>query len=354
MRRIRRRAAAELHTARPRPATIRDVADRAGVSTATVSRVLAGLYGGRPQTRARVVEAARALDYHPSGIARSLKLQTTGTIGLIVTDIANPFYPELVRAIEDSARRHGLAILLCNSAEDPDRELGYLQLLRERRVDGIIVASGGLSERQRRWLARPPLPVVLVNSALEDADVPAILTDNVAATRVAVEHLVELGHRRIAQLAGPDTSTASLDRATGFREGLAGAGIDPGLGMSAAGDGHVAGGFRATTALLEADPGLTAIVCYNDLSAIGALQALRTRGLGVPLDVSVVGFDDIDIAAYLDPPLTTIAQAIPTMADWAVDRLTDALSGGSTGFAQTVRVPGELRARGSTSVPGTR
>src|SRR5207244_5566631 len=144
------------------------------VSTATVSLILTGISAGKPETRTRVEAAVEALGYRASGVARSLKLGSTGTLGLIVTDILNPFYPELVRAIEDAARAIDLAVVLCNGDDDVQREAAYLELLSDRRVDGMIVASGSLSERHGRWLARAPLPVVLVNSRLADDSQPAV------------------------------------------------------------------------------------------------------------------------------------------------------------------------------------
>ena len=167
--------------------TIRDVARQAGVSTATVSRVISGSVAGRPQTRALVLAAADALGYRPSAVARSLKLRTTQTLGLLVTDIQNPYYPEIVRAVEDAAFERNLAVLLCNGADDPAREETYLDLLVDRRVDGIIIASSGLQERHGAWLARRSMPVVLVNWAAADVPLPAILGDNRAGGRLATE-----------------------------------------------------------------------------------------------------------------------------------------------------------------------
>ena len=172
------------------PATIQDVAARAGVSTATVSRILSGASRSRPETRARVLEAVKELGYRPSGIARSLKLRKTRTLGLIVTDIENPYFPELVKAVEDATWERGYALLLCNAVEDPEREAGYLELLAERRVDGIIVAASRIGEHHAGWLARPPVPVVLLNCETDLAGVPAVLSDNRAGGRLATEHLL--------------------------------------------------------------------------------------------------------------------------------------------------------------------
>ena len=210
-------------------ATIGDVAERAHVSTATVSRVLAGVGRARPETEARVLAAARELDYRPSGVARSLKRQTTETLGLIVTDIENPYFPELVRAVEDAARAEGYAILLCNAADDPEREAGYLELLVERRVDGLIIAASSLGGRHAEWLAAAPLPVVLVNTAAADVDLPSIHSDNRAGSRLAAQHLLDLGHRRFGYLMPPPRNVDGPVRLAGVRDALADAGLDPGV-----------------------------------------------------------------------------------------------------------------------------
>jgi DNA-binding LacI/PurR family transcriptional regulator len=324
------------------------------VSTATVSRVLSGVPVARPETRARVLAAVAELGYRPSGVARSLKLRTTATLGLLVTDITNPFYPELVRAIEDAARAKGLAVLLGNGDEDPEREAAYLELLAERRVDGIIVASSGLSERHGRWLASAPVPVVLVNCELADGSRPAVLTDNRAAARIAAEHLLDLGHRRVGHILGRPTNAATSERLGGVRDALLAAGLSAAELAVAEGDGHVSGGERAMTELLDRDRPPTAVACYNDLSAIGAVRAARSRGLRVPDDVSVVGFDDIDLAAHVEPPLTTMAQATSRIGRLAVDWITELLGLSEDGPPppdHIRRLPAELRIRSSTRPP---
>jgi len=327
--------------------TIADVASRAGVSTATVSRVLAGLGGARPDTRQRVLKSARELGYRPSGVARSLKLRTTRTLGLIITDIGNPFFPELVRAVEEAARERDYAVLLCNSGEDPEREGAYLELLAERRVDGVVIASSGIGRRHRAWLAKAPLPVVLVNCASPDVPLPTILSDNRAGAALAIGHLIALGHRRIAHITAPARNEAATERLEGARDALRAAGLDPAGLLVAEGDGHVGGGAAAAERLLDAEHGLTAIFAYNDLTAIGAIRAVGACGLRVPDDVSVVGFDDVDLAAFADPPLTTVAQATASMGRWAVAQLLDRVRGGPATI-ETVTLPVHLEVRAST------
>lgn len=346
--------------------TIRDVARHAGVSTATVSRVISGSVAARPATRERVLAAAQTLGYRPSAVARSLKLRTTRTLGLLVTDIQNPYYPEIVRAVEDAALERNLAVLLCNGADDPAREETYLDLLVDRRVDGIIIASSGLQERHGAWLARRSVPVVLVNWAAPDLHLPAILGDNRAGGRLATDHLLALGHRQIGHLSAPARNAATAERLAGILDALVGAGIDPGTLVVVEGDGQVAGGERAARELIERKPTLTAIVCYNDLTAIGAVRALRALGRRVPNDVSVVGYDDIALSAWIEPPLTTIAQRTSEMGRWAVGRLGELIGrpvegggmdewaiGGALGPAP-VLLPVELRVRASTAPPRER
>lgn len=310
-------------------ATIGDVARRAGVSTATVSRVLAGLGGARADTRARVLDAARDLGYRPSGVARSLKLRTTQTLGLIITDIENPFFPQLVRAVEDVARERGFALLLCNATDDPDREAAYLDLLVDRRVDGVVIAVSGLGARHGEWLAEPPLPVVLVNTIAPGLPHPSIASDNVDGGRQAAAHLLDLGHRRIGVLTAGARNADAPARVAGVRGALADRGLDPDGVPIVFGEPDVGGGEAALGRLLADAPDTTGVIAYNDLMAIGAMRAIRASGRTVPGDISVVGFDDVAIAAYTDPPLTTIAQAIGELGRWAVERLVERLSDGA-------------------------
>jgi LacI family transcriptional regulator len=325
-------------------ATIADVAAKAGVSTATVSRVLAGVGRARPETQARVLEAARDLDYRPSEVARSLKRRSTQTLGLIITDIENPYFPQLVRSVEDAARAAGYSVLLCNAADDPEREAFYLDLLVERRVDGLVIAASSLGARQGDWLTAPPIPVVLVNTAAPEADVPTIMSDNQSGSRMVAEHLLGLGHRRFGYLMPPPRHVDAPDRLAGVRRALREADLAPEALQVARGEALVWGGEVAADELLDRSPETTAFVAYNDLMAIGALRALRRRGRRVPAEASVAGFDDVAMAAYVDPPLTTIAQRTDEMGRWAVARLV-----GEDGLGpSSVLLPVDLRIREST------
>ncbi|HUQ78848.1 MAG TPA: LacI family DNA-binding transcriptional regulator [Patescibacteria group bacterium] len=329
--------------------TIADVAHRAGCSTATVSRVLSGVGGARPATRDRVEAAARELGFRPSDVARSLKRQSTLTLGLIVTDIENPYFPQLVKGVEEAAIGEGYAILLCSADDDPDREASYLDILVERRVDGIIVAASTIGLSQAAWLARPPVPVVLVNTSVRSGELPSVASDNRAGGRLATRHLLGLGHRRFGYLMPPARNLDAPERLAGVRDeldaaGLASDGPDAALAVS---DGAptVVGGEIAMAALLARSPRPTAIVAYNDLMAIGAMRAIRRHGLRVPQDVSLVGFDDVALAAYVEPALTTLRQETGEMGRWAVATLTEQLAGRRAGG-------GSRRPGGSGGAPG--
>jgi LacI family transcriptional regulator len=332
-----------------RHVTIADVAARSGVSTATVSRVLAGVGRPQPPTRARVLAAARELNYRPSGVARALKRRETRTLGLLVTDITNPFYPQIVRAVEAAAHARGYGIVLANGGDDAARELEHLDLLVERRVDGIVIASSRMTRRHAERLHRTAVPIVLVNDTIAGSRLPTVTTAHRRGARLATEHLIGLGHRRIGHIGAPADQAASGQRRQGVRDALRAARL--GELLIAIGNGGVAGGARATEALIGSD--ITAIVAYNDLTAIGALRALRRAGIGVPEAISVVGFDDIDLAAWTDPPLTTVRQPTDALGQWAVEHLAALLAGRSVeGAAAPVLLDPVLVVRGSTAAQG--
>lgn len=327
--------------------TIADVATRSGVSTATVSRVLSGASSARPSTRARVLAAARELDYRPSAVARALKVQATRTIGLLVTDINNPFFPQLVSAIEAEAVSRGYGLVLSNTSDDPARELAALDLLIERRVDGIMVASSRAMRRHASLLREIGVPVVLLNSGRVEG-LPSIDTAQRRGARLAADHLLELSHRRIGHITAPRTNAAAADRLAGVRDAVRAFGEDAEL-FVADGDSHVEGGAAAASRLVTI-AGCSGIVCYNDLTAIGAIRGVRSAGLDVPQDVSIVGFDDIDLAAWIDPPLTTVRQPTDEMGRWAVERLVGLATGSKPVEPDSVHLEPRLVVRGSTAL----
>lgn len=312
-------------------ATIREVAEAAGVSVATVSRVVSGSeHRVAGATRSRVLAAVARLRYQPNLVAQGLKNRVTRMIGLIVPDISNPFFPAIARGIEDVANQAGLAVLLCNTYEDLAKERSYLALLRKRMVDGLIFATVGANTEHLRMLRRQRMPAVLIARAPGGVDMDAVLVDNRRGEREAVEHLLRLGHRRIAFIGGPAILPVAGERLAGYRDALGAAGIrlDPTLVFD--GGFRPEGGAAAVEALLRRRVKFTAIVAANDLMAIGAMEDLHRRGRRLPDDVAVVGFDDITFASLVEPPLTTIAQPKYQMGRLAMERLLELLNGGAS------------------------
>ena len=333
---------------RPSTATILDVAQAAGVSTATVSRVLAGIGNPRPATAAAVMTAVQQLGYRPSGVARSLRMRRTNTIGLIVTDIQNPFFPELVQAADTAARSLGYSILLGSAAHDEHRAMHYLDLMVDRRVDGLLIATSQLSDESWHWLLGSPVPVVVANAEPFDPRVTVVTSDNEGGARLAAEHLIGLGHRRIAWVRGSGAFTADTPRTDGFRTACRAAGLDPSHGPELLGDGQVEGGELVGRELLDRHPRVTAVACYNDLTAIGVLRAMRAAGRSVPDEISVIGCDDIAAASWVVPQLTTVAQAKAEMGRLAVEHLIARLDLAGGIPPETIRLPMTLRVREST------
>jgi LacI family transcriptional regulator, repressor for deo operon, udp, cdd, tsx, nupC, and nupG len=308
-------------------ATIVDVARRADVSIATVSRVIHGSPQVSDETRRRVEQVMAELSYAPNVVARGLVTRRTQAIGLVITSMADPFFPPIVQGVEETALDHGYSVLLSTSGNDPARELAVVRLLRERRVDAIIVASSRVGDLYQSHLEEIKVPLVLINNEQSGAYAHTVGTDDVTGGRLAARYLLRLGHRRIAYIHGPSVKQSTHDRYRGYEFALCemGVAVDPALVVS--GDGQADGGRQAMQGLLQVKPRPTAVFCFNDLTALGALRAVRSAGLAVPADVSVVGYDDIDLAAYAEPPLTTIAQQSHELGRRAMLLALDLLSG---------------------------
>ena len=324
-------------------ATLRDVAARAGVSVATASRVVSGSAPVRPETRDRVERAMRELLYVPSGAPAA-----TGTIGLVVPGLEDPVVPALVEALEAAATTAGLASFLCGSARSRDRAAEYAHMLLERRVDGIVFVSSALAAPDlghARLLDRGAR-IVFVNGRPESVHAPAVQVDERAAGRLAAEHVVALGHAFVglarARGSGPG-------RRAGWEAALLEAGLEPEEELVADVAPTVDGGRAAATTLLGGDPRPTAIVCVNDLVAVGVLREAVARGLRVPEELSVVGFDGV-AAAWTQPPLTTLEQPVDLIAETAVAALGRMIGQPDAELPDFVFRP-RLRAGGTTAPP---
>jgi len=290
--------------------SIKDIAKAVGVSHSTVSRALHNSPLVKTETKERIQRLAREMGYSPDARARSLVMGQTRTVGVVVTTIADPFAAEIVQAIEHTAHDHAYTVILCSSSAEPEREIAAVEMLRSKRVDGVIVTSSRVGALYQEHLERLGVPIVLINNHSEDSGryTYSVSVDNQHGGHLATTHLLQLGHRRVAYVSRPSDYRSNQERFTGYCCALDAAGISFDPDLVVPGTGRAGGGERALSALMELDEPPTAVFCYNDMTAIGLLRAAREAGLYVPQDLAVVGFDDILLASYVCPSLTTIAQ----------------------------------------------
>ncbi len=335
--------------------SIKDIAREADVSHSTVSRALSESPLVSAETRMRIQRLAREMGYSPDALARSLVVGRTLTIGVVVTTIADPFIAEIVQQIEYMAQDLGYSVILASSNSEPEREIAAVEMLHSKRVDGVIVTSSRIGALYQEHLDRLGVPVVLVNSHSEEAGryTFSISVDNRDGGSVATQHLVELGHRRIAYVSGPSdhaqqSGSDDLERRSGYQTVMGQEGIDCDPSLVLRGTGSTDGGERALPALLSLAEPPTAVFCYNDMTAIGLLQAARQQGVSVPRDLAVVGFDDIALASYVCPSLTTVAQPIERMGRGAMKMVLDLMEGHGQADVADVVVRGRLVVRESS------
>jgi len=331
------------------PPTIRDVAARSGVSPMTVSRVVNGSGRVRPETRQRVKEAITALGYVPNNLARNLTRQKTGALALIVPDFADPFFTLILRGAEHVARRAGYRVILCNTDGDLEREDAYLEDMVAHRVEGLLIAPvGNQSRRNLRRLGPYPPPFVLVDRSIPGIESDLVQGDSVGGARVLVDHLLGLGHRRIAHITESQEVSTARDRLRGYTEALAAADIPVDSDfVKIAPAANARGGYEAAQRLLDCNPRPSAIFAVNNLTAVGAVTAIRERGLAIPRDMAVVCFDDIELAALLCPFLTVMAQPAQTFGTLAVQLLLDRIAGRAGDRRRRVVLPADLIVRES-------
>ncbi|MGA7342052.1 MAG: LacI family DNA-binding transcriptional regulator [Terracidiphilus sp.] len=306
---------------------ILQVAKRANVSTATVSRVLNGFPGVREKTMARVRRAIAEMDYVPNPNARSLRAGRTRLFGLIVSDVNNPFFPELIDAFEALASAQGIEVIFTHTNYDPKRLHNCIRRMIERSVDAIAVMTSEVEEESLQQAVRAGVPVVLMNQSKLAEKYPNVLVEYATGFREALEHLLALGHRDIGFIAGPAWLNSAQGRKEAFKAALRGHGLHVKAGWIATGDMRVEGGRAAMEKLLRVKPRPSAVLSSNDLMAVGALQAAQAAGIAVPRDLSIIGFDDIPIAAMVHPALSTIRHPRREVAARAFDSLRQILKG---------------------------
>lgn len=328
-----------------RGANIRQVAELAGVSTATVSRALTQPDRVAESTRAKVLEAARSSGFVPNRQAVDFRRQATGNVVLLVRDISNPFYLDIYGGVEEHAFANGYRVLMGDAGADDARVGRYVDMVRNRQADGLILMTGWLPAETA---AGPLPPMVVALEQLPDLDLPTIAIDNRKAGRLAAQHLIGLGHRHIAHITGPMNLVMSREREAGYLEALAAAGIDPQPHLVFHGNFHYSSGQAGIRALVGRGAPFTAVFAANDEMALGAVNELRGLGLRVPQDVSIVGFDDLVFAESSDPPLTTIRQPRRAIGSESMRMMIALLSGQSAGV-ERIEARVELIERASTA-----
>lgn len=330
-------------------ATIQDVARSAGVSTATVSRVLSAPEVVAEATRARVLEAVNVLGYAPNVAAKMLRTLRTEKILVTVPDISNPFFSQVIRGVEEAASAAGYSVLLGDTRDEEAREEQFAAMLRRKEADGLIFLGHRLPDTLAEMVAAggPRTPIVNGCEYSPDLGVSSAHIDNERAAAEAIDHLYGLGHSRVGVITGPLVSPLSRDRLAGVQNAAVRRGLMGELAV-ATGDFSLEAGARQAAALLERTPAPTAIFCFSDEMAMGALQAIRGRGLRCPQDISLVGFDDIRFAGFLDPPLTTMSQPMDRIGHEVVRLLLDILTG-EVEATRHVTLPHRLVVRASTA-----
>jgi len=328
--------------------SIKDIAREARVSHSTVSRALRNSPLVNARTSKLIHRIAGEKGYIASAVARSLVKQRTNTIGVVVTTIADPFAGEVIGGIEESALAHDYSVILAASHSDRARELHAVQSFQERRVDGVLVMASRIGARYLTILSEMKAPIVLINSHHPREFIYSVRIDDFAGARTATSHLIDLGHQRIAYIGDRFGFQSDAGRFKGYRRQIEESGLVFLPKLVVYGDGGPAGGLEAMSRLLSLGPPPTAVFCYNDRQALGAMRAVREHGLRVPKDISIVGFDDLFLSSYADPPLTTIRQPKHEMGCQAMEILLELVAGGKPSSRITT---GTLIVRQSTAPP---
>lgn len=289
--------------------SILEVAKLAGVSPATVSRVLHNYPHIRDELRTKVLEAIDKLGYEPNRVAQRLRATDSQLIGMIVTDITNPFFNTIMASIENVFFNKGFSLMMSNTASDPEKERAYLSMMENEGVAGLVIATTSENVDEVTALADKGLPIVIIDRRMSKGKVDMVLSDNVAGAFSAVEHLIKLGHTRIGHIGGPLRLTSGRERYQGYQQAMHEAGLPIEEGWVRFGDHKHHSGHEQTLELLNTNPSLTALFIENNMMTLGALNAIHDSGRRIPNDIAIVGFDDMPWAVSLNPPLTTVAQA---------------------------------------------
>lgn len=310
--------------------TIKDVARHAEVSITTVSRVLNKTeHSVSAETKERVLNSIQELGFYPNAMARGLHMNKTRTIGLIIQDISNPYYPSIVRGVEDAAQELGYTVILANAYRSKERTTKYLNVLREKRVDGIIFTGGGVVKDavEEKFFEHKHIATVVIGKSC-NAQLPSVQVNNVQSSREACEYLIKQGHRQIVTITGPQESTTAIDRLEGYFQALKHHGIEPREEWIIPGTFEFESGYKAVEKFPDMGNGKKfGVFAHNDIMAIGAMKALQEKGLKVPDDVAVVGFDNIPLSSFVTPELSTVTVPVYELGRTAMKILSDLLAG---------------------------
>lgn len=327
---------------------IRTVSKLAGVSVATVSRALQKPEIVSEATRKKVEKAAKEIGYRPNMMARNFRTKKSYSIMVLVPDISNPFFSMVISGIQQSAKKRGYNIILGNTMNDPEIERELASMLLTSQADGIIQLSSRFPIDENGKNGETPLPIVNCCECVDDDSMPTVKLDNKGAAKAMTNHLIQLGHKHIGLIIGPRKSPLTISRLTGYKIALQEAGIPFDASMLIEGDYSMASGKKAASALLAMAQQPTAIFCFNDEMAIGAMQRIKQDGLSVPADISVAGFDNLNFASYTDPPLTTISQPSEEFGSNAIALLFEIIEGKEK-RNRHLTLPFDLVVRGSTA-----
>lgn len=337
--------------------TLKDVAREAGVHTSTASRALNPDTRSvvNPDTVARVLEVARDLGYRPHPLARGLRTNQTMSVGVVIPDIENPLFGQIIAGVDAALADRGYSVLIGNTDRNDEEHMrGVIAAMVERRVDGLILATASRTDAVLGELVTEGIPIVLVNRTTDHVTIPSIIGDDHAGMGLSTRHVAELGHTRVGHLAGPRWLSTGLGRYRGFMSWAEALGLDVDEDAVEEADWYqVDPGYRAATALLDRRPDLTAIVTANDLIALGAYRAIRERGLEVGADVSVTGYNDMALLDLLQPPLTSVAVPYRRMGEEAARTLLAVVehAGADEVSRMSMQLPPTLVVRGSTGPP---
>ncbi len=330
--------------------TIKDVAQAADVSTATVSHVINGTRYVSDEVQQRVLQAMERLNYQPNALARGLRTKKTRLLALVIPDITNPFFTDLARGFQDAADQSGYVVVLCNTDRAREREIRFLDILLQQRVDGLVLNPTMVTAEDLRQLVRARVAVVLIGSQIDDPDFDLVMVDNIRGGLDAVQYLFDLGHRRIGLVYGPRTTSSGLQRYQGYCQALEMNGLPYEEALVAEGNFTFEGGYACMQRIFSQQPLPTAVFATSDVMALGAKKAIEDFGLCIPADISLIGFDDIPKVSMTDPKLTTIAQPRYQMGWESARLLIDRIEQSTPPTRQKVVMEHKLVVRDSTAV----